>query len=342
MGSPRASNSPQRQGRRVRDHRMTRRKLIQAGIAAGVSVLGTSACTPAGRPDKVTVAGGETGGFYLEFATLLAGLLQREGVASSIETLVTGGSLDNIGRVLSGEATVAVALADAAARAAAGQGAAGQGGKDLVALGKVYENYVHCIVREDSGIRSIAQLAGRTAGVGEVGSGTSLTADRILAAAGLSGGAPNSVKQVNLGLSQGLAALKNGSIDVMIQSGGVPTAPIVNAAQEVPLRLLDLSELVQPTRTLSGFFYDRVLIPAGTYGTAPAAWTLGVANLLLCRRDLAEAVARQTVKLLVERASELVPASSAGVQFLSPETLINTAGVPLHPAAEAAYRSLHG
>ncbi|MGP0225223.1 TAXI family TRAP transporter solute-binding subunit [Paenarthrobacter sp. NCHU4564] len=327
----------------MRDPQLTRRKLLAVGLAAGLSAVGASACTAVDQAGKVTVAGGETGGFYLEFATLLAGLLQREGVASSTETLITGGSLDNIRRVLSGEATFAVALADAAVRAAAGQEAASQDGKDLVALGKVYENYVHCIVREDSGIRSVAQLAGRTAGVGEVGSGTSLTADRILAAAGLAGGAaPGPVRQVNLGLSEGLAALKDGSIDVMIQSGGVPTAPIVGTADEVQLRLLDLSDLIQPTRTLSGFFYDRVLIPAGTYGDAPAVWTLGVANLLLCRRDLADALARSTVQLLVERASELVPASSAGVQFLSPETLINTAGVPLHSAAQAGYRELHG
>jgi TRAP-type uncharacterized transport system substrate-binding protein len=108
------------------------------------------------------------------------------------------------------------------------------------------------------------------------------------------------------------------------------------------VRLLDLSELIPATRAQSGFFYDRVLIPANSYGDAPAVWTVGVANLLLCRSDLADHVVRQTVELLVEQAQDLVPKSSAGVQFLSPETLINTAGVPLHPAAEAAYRALHG
>ena len=150
------------------------------------------------------------------------------------------------------------------------------------------------------------------------------------------------MSQVNLGLNQALASLRDGSIDVMIQSGGVPTAPIAAAAQSLGVRLLDLSELVPATRAQSEFFYDRVLIPANSYGDAPAVWTVGVANLLLCRRDLADHVVRQIVDLLVGQAQDLVPKSSTGVQFLSPETLINTAGLPLHPAAEATYRALHG
>ncbi|WP_458107500.1 TAXI family TRAP transporter solute-binding subunit [Arthrobacter sp. R3-55] len=324
---------------------ISRRNALRTAMALGLggAMLATSAgCTAEERPRELAVAGGEAGGFYLEFATLLADLLQRERVAEKAVALTTGGSLENIRRVLAGEATFAVALADAAAQAAA---STGNDGGQLVALGKVYQNYVHCIVREDSGIQAFADLAGKTAGVGEVGSGTTLTAGRVIAAAGLSletAGPGRAVKQVNLGLNQALASLRDGSIDVMIQSGGVPTAPIAAAAQELRVRLLDLSELIPATRAQSRFFYDRVLIPANSYGNAPAVWTVGVANLLLCRRDLADHIVRQTVELMVEQAQDLVPKSSTGVQFLSPETLINTAGLPLHPAAEAAYRALHG
>ncbi|UKA50624.1 TAXI family TRAP transporter solute-binding subunit [Arthrobacter sp. FW305-123] len=322
---------------------ISRRNAIRAGLALGIGgalLASTTACSPEEQPKELTVAGGESGGFYLEFATLLADLLQREGVAANTAALVTGGSLENIQRVVSGEATFAVALADAAAQAAAPARTPAKP-EDLVALGKVYQNYVHCIVREDSGIRTLADLAGKIAGVGEVGSGTTLTAGRIITAAGLSE-PPRTLKQVNLGLNQALASLQDGSIDVMIQSGGVPTAPIAAAAKDIGFRLLDISELIPATRAESGFFYDRVLIPANSYGNAPAVWTVGVANLLLCRRDLADHVVRRTVELLVEQAQDLVPTSSTGVQFLSPETLINTAGIPLHPAAEAAYQTLHG
>ena len=139
-----------------------------------------------------------------------------------------------------------------------------------------------------------------------------------------------------------LAALKAGTVDALFWSGGVPTAAVAAAQQEVPLALLDLSALLPELRKRHGAQYDRVLIPEGSYPGVPAVWTVGAANLLLCRADLDAGTVERTVQLLVHHAGELIPQSSLGVQFLSPETLINTAGIPLHPAAADAYRKLHG
>ncbi|WP_354263454.1 TAXI family TRAP transporter solute-binding subunit [Arthrobacter sp. OAP107] len=315
-----------------------------------------AACTASPGPARVTVAGGEAGGFYLEFATLLAESLQRHRIAQRAEALTTGGSLDNMKRLAAGEATFAVALLDAAVHQVAAQQpgvpqeaapptgppqAGGQPAGAMLAVGKVYENYVHCLVRRDSGIGNYTDLKGRRIGIGEAGSGTSLTAGRILDVSGLAGTA-GAVTEVNLGLNDGLAALRRKAVDVLFWSGGVPTAAITEANEQPGLRLLDLSNLVRPLRGRFGAFYDRVLIPGSAYPGAGSAWTVGVGNLLLCRDDLDGDIVRNTVRLLVDHADELVPRSSLGVQFLSPDTLINTADLPLHPAAAEAYRTLHG
>ncbi|WP_395401413.1 TAXI family TRAP transporter solute-binding subunit [Arthrobacter sp. UC242_113] len=331
-----------------------RRGVLKSGLglvlgAAGLP--GMAACTASPGPARVTVAGGEAGGFYLEFAALLAESLQRHGIAQRAEALTTGGSLDNIKRLVAGEATFAVALLDAAAQqAGVHYPAAPETGPEqtvdqpagvMVAVGKVYENYVHCLVRRDSGIGNYRHLTGRRIGIGEAGSGTSLTARRILEVSGLAGSA-RAVTEVNLGLNDGLAALRRKAVDALFWSGGVPTAAITKANDEPGLRLLDLSSLVRPLRDRFGAFYDRVLIPGSGYPGAGSVWTVGVANLLLCRGDLDGGIVRNTVRLLVDHADELVPRSSLGVQFLSPDTLINTADLPLHPAAAEAYRTLHG
>jgi len=203
-------------------------------------------------------------------------------------------------------------------------------------------------VRKDSGIRDITGLAGRRVAVGQPGSGTSLTTPRLLEAAGLgtsaNAAAPSAGTAAveNLGLNDGIAALKAGTVDALFWSGGVPTAAIATAQQDVELGLLDLAGLLPELRRRYGGMYDRVLIPEGSYPGIPAVWTVGAPNLLLCRRDLANATVDRTVQLLVHNAGELIPQSSLGVQFLSAESLINTAGVPLHPAAADAYRTLHG
>ncbi|MDR6414222.1 TAXI family TRAP transporter solute-binding subunit [Pseudarthrobacter sulfonivorans] len=328
-----------------------RRTALKAGLAAGLTGLllpAISGCTAEERPDTVTVAGGEPGGFYLEFAGLLAESLQRHGGAGQATALTTGGSLDNLELLLSGKATFAVALSDSAAQRVAAGDATTVG---ISAVGKVYENYVHCVVRKESGIRNIAGLASRTVAVGEPGSGTSLTTPRLIEAAGLTSAAvgagseassPGTVTVLNLGLNEGLAALQNGSVDALFWSGGVPTAAIAAAHSDAGLSLLDLSPLLPALRAKHGLFYDRVLIPEGAYPGIPAVWTVGVANLLLCRSDADSRTVKKTVEILVGHAEELVPRSSLGVQFLSPESLINTPGLPLHPAAAAAYRELHG
>lgn len=327
---------------------LSRRSLLRAGLAAGLAGIiapALGACSTEGRPGLLTVAGGEPGGFYLEFSTLLAESLQRHGVAERAVVEATGGSLDNLEHLSTGRADLAVALADAAAQQAAAPGAHPG---EVAALGKVYENYVHCVVRKDSNIGSLAELAGRTVAVGQPGSGTSLITPRLIEVAGLSpapDGAPATRKTItvkNLGLNDGLAALQDGSVDALFWSGGVPTAAIAAAHGDTGLSLLDLSALLPALRARYGAFYDRVLIPAGSYEGMPAVWTIGVANLLLCRADLDERTVKRTVELLVLHAEELIPRSSVGIQFLSPESLINTAGIPLHPAAAAAYKTLHG
>lgn len=318
---------------------LTRRGLLRAGLAAGVAglVLPAAACAPGPPVDAITVAGGEQGGFYLEFATLLAQSLERHGVARHASAVNTGGSVDNMGRIASGTATLGISLADATTSSLASPAlSSSPGSPRLMALARVYENYVHCLVRADSGIGSVADLAGRAVGVGAPGAGTSFTAHRLLETAGVT------VREEMLGLNQGLAALRSGGIEALFWSGGVPTAAVATTAKEVGLRLIDLSALIVPTRARFGEYYERVLVPAGAYEGIPSTWTVGASNLLLCREDLSADAVRATVDLLLRHASELVPSTSLGVQFLSPETLINTVGIPLHPAAEAAYRDFHG
>jgi TRAP transporter TAXI family solute receptor len=328
---------------------ITRRSLLRAGLAATAAglVLPAAACAPGPVADAITVAGGEQGGFYLEFATLLAQSLERHGVTRHGSTIETGGSVDNMARISSGAATLGISLADAAANALTAPSSAGlpmpaspapssAAAPRLVALARVYENYVHCLVRKDGGITAVADLAGRAVAVGAPGAGTSFTARRLLETAGVA------VREEALGLNQGLAALRAGSVEALFWSGGVPTAAVAAAANQTGLRLIDLSPLIVPTRTRFGEYYERVLVPAGAYEGIPSTWTVGAANLLLCRDDLSPDAVRATVDLLLTRGSELVPSTSLGVQFLSPETLINTAGIPLHPAAAAAYRDFHG
>ena len=71
----------------------------------------------------------------------------------------------------------------------------------------------------------------------------------------------------NLGLNDGLAALRDGSVDALFWSGGVPTAAIAAANRRRGLGFLDLSAVLPAMRNRYGAYYDRVLIPEEAYRT---------------------------------------------------------------------------
>ncbi|MEV8545082.1 hypothetical protein [Streptomyces sp. NPDC051572] len=62
----------------------------------------------------------------------------------------------------------------------------------------------------------------------------------------------------------------------------------------------------------------------------------------MCRPELPRGVAETLTRLLVLRATALVPHDAVGTRFLDVRSLIGTGAAPLHPGAIAAYRALHG
>ncbi|MGV9612455.1 TAXI family TRAP transporter solute-binding subunit [Nocardia xishanensis] len=308
--------------------RLDRRKFLAlaaigaAGIAGAAGVAGCGS----GNDPVVRLASGEVGGFYHAFARLLAAAAADAGKVR-IEPITTSGSQDNLAMLARGEAEVGLALADSSRDAPGG----------VVALGRVYENYLQLAVRADSGVRRAAELRGKRVNLGAQGSGAALTGERILLAAGLDPATDVIVE--HRPLRDAAAAVRSGAVDALLWAGGVPTA-----ALEVPLRmrLVDLGELAVPLRQRYGHIYDRVEIPGNAYPGASSIQTIGVANLLLAAPALADEAAAAIVDLLAGHPDALVPAEAAGTQFLDARSLIGTGPIPLHPGAAAAYRRRHG
>jgi uncharacterized protein len=257
------------------------------------------------------------------------------------------GSVANVRLLQARRAEVALALADIAWAAYGGTAPFGDRAP-LRAIGRVYENYIQLAVRGDAPIRRVADLAGRTVSLGAPASGGAVLGDRLLRAAGLAPGTDVQVR--HLLMPQAARAMRDGAIDALLVAGGVPL-PVLSGLDTRPgIRLLPLADLLPRLRTgagrtgaeQTGAGLEVVTVPAGAYRGTPEVATIGVANLLLCRPDLPAAVAAALTRVLVRRATRLVPTTALGTQFLDARSLISTGVVPLHPGAVAAYRELHG
>ncbi|MEU2002440.1 TAXI family TRAP transporter solute-binding subunit [Rhodococcus sp. NPDC019627] len=319
---------------------ISRRELFRALAATAVAAAaGSGAACSGGTREQLRLAAGEEGGFFWEFAQLTAAAAERADLGVTIVPLRTAGSVDNLAALASGEAELALSLADAAVTAMDTAAVTAEDpAADFTAIGKVYENYMQLAVRADSQIKNTSQLAGARVSLGARGSGAELTAERILEVLGL--GHPGDVTRLHLSMTDAGHALREGSVDAVLWAGGVPTPSFANLG--IALRLLDLSAELELLRQRFGPRYESVLIPPGTYGSQTPVATIGLANLLLAGPTVTDNAAGALVEVLIDHAAELVPEQATGSQFLDRQSLIVTAGVPLHPGAAAAYRRHHG
>jgi len=155
-------------------------------------------------------------------------------------------------------------------------------------MGSLYPEPVHVIVKGDSAITSVADLAGRRVSVGPVGSASRGTALRVLEAHGLN---EKSFRQVlDLPLNEALVGLRQKEVDAVIQVIGAPADSVRDALTDVPLRLVPLSERAVATLAASKGGYFAYTIPKGAYATQKQdVRTIATAALLLVGSDLGEA-----------------------------------------------------
>ncbi|GAA3706055.1 TAXI family TRAP transporter solute-binding subunit [Nonomuraea antimicrobica] len=290
-----------------------------AVFAAGCS--GGGAAWP-----ELRLATGLAGGPYGQLGDRLAGELRRDGLG--VRVLGTAASVQNLTMMTDGRADVGFALADSADDAVRVRH------QPVSALARMYMNYVHLVVAADSAIIGVGELAGRAVSVGLEGSGTAVTATRVLAAAGLE--RPPEISR--LGLDPSIQALRSGRVEAFFWSGGVPTPALAALGG---IRLLPLEPLVPVLRRGYGPVYEHASVPAGAYGGAKPVPTVGTPSYLMCRTSLPADLA-YTITETLFLARDRLQAPSAPGGRLDRRYAIGTGVVPLHPGAAHYYRSVYG
>jgi uncharacterized protein len=149
------------------------------------------------------------------------------------------------------------------------------------------------------------------------------------------------VDMLNYRLRDGLARLQDGGLDALVWSGGVPTPAVAEMAIEIPLRMLDIGQVAVPMSRLVDYPYVVRLVPTCEY-VPPGIRSIGVPDLLLCRRGIAAELVSAVVDVLVTDAPQLVPPYVRGLQYLDAPSMVQTGVIPLNGGAVDAYRKLHG
>jgi TRAP transporter TAXI family solute receptor len=279
--------------------------------------------------EGVALAAGPEGGEYWRFLTSVTRGLPE---SARVQVVATEGSVANAFLVESQRARVGVLQSDVAAAAVTGQGLFAETGplSHLRAAASLFPEPVHIVVRADSDIERIADLAGRRVALGSPESGSRHTALRLLAHAGVD---PGGLQRVEYGdPADALARLAAGELDAVIEVASAPWQQLQAAMRTAPLRLiaLDPGHAAQIGADLPGLV--PLTIPARTYaGQAAAVPTVAATALLVAHSDVAEATVEALLEYFYAAAAERGGVLAARLSRERAQTGIT---IPMHGGAQ--------
>lgn len=323
-----------------------RTRRLPTAVLAFATVVSLVACggqrEPAGSAaadgGRLTIATGNTTGVYYQLGGALASVISQKVEGYRATASETGASVQNIQGLVAGNYDVAFSLGDTAADAVNGTSSF-DAPQEVAALTRLYDNYTQVAVRTAAGINSIADLKGKRVSTGSPNSGTEVIARRLLEAAGLD--PAKDVTAQRLGLPESVDAMKSGSIDALVWSGGLPTGGITDLTTSMGknVKLLPITDLLPAMQDKYGAVYSEGTIPAATYKQPADVATIAVPNVLLVRKDMKEDLAEQLTKVLYENKDALV-AVNAAAKGIVLEDAEKTDPVTVHPGAKKAIDAL--
>ena len=302
--------------------------------ACGGSKTNTDATnTDAAKAVNISVGTGSTTGTYYAYTGAVCQAIESDNY--KLTYISTGGSQANIERIRDGIDQMGIVQNDVMNYAYAGTNGFEEPIKDFSVVGCVYAEVCQLVATKSSGIKSVADLKGKTVAVGDVGSGVYYNAEQILAAAGLD--INTDINKVTASFSDSAAQLKDGSIQAAFITAGTPTTAITELATSTEVVLIDLGDDVISKLKEEYSFYSEYVATEKDYPfvTEPTK-TVAIMATYVVSNELSEDIVYEITKALWENKDAINHAKSAEMDINKAVTGIGD--VPLNNGAVKYYK----
>lgn len=305
-------------------------KLASAAVATTALLFGAAVA----QQRTIAIGTGGTGGVYYPIGGALANLLSKSlpGVQATAE--VTGGSVDNLKLINSGQSEIGFSMADAALDALNGEDKFKGTKVPLRTLMVLYPNRMHVVSIEGTGVEKMSDLKGKRVSTGSPGSATEVMAFRVIEAAGLD--KDKDMKRERLGVAESVNAIKDRKIDAFFWVGGLPTAAVTDlgATPGVKIKMIDHADAVEAMNKKYGNLYAVDTIKAGIYPGQVADNKIAVVwNILVTSEKMSDQDAYNIVKTIVDKKADLVAVHKEAESFSVENQVKSNSPVPWHPGA---------
>ncbi|KWV60200.1 C4-dicarboxylate ABC transporter [Bradyrhizobium macuxiense] len=304
-------------------------------MAAAIMAASVFSAPVAQAEQFINVLTGGTSGVYYPLGVAIGKIYGEKIPNVKTQVQATKASVENLVLLQQGRGELAFTLGDSLKAAWEGDAEAGFKSKldKLRTIGAIYPNYIQIVATGESGIKTLADLKGKSLSVGAPKSGTELNSRAILAAAGMSYKDLGKVEY--LAFAESVDLMKNRQLNATLQSAGLGVASLKDLSTST-----DISVVSVPKETVDkiGPPFVSVIIPANTYtGQDKDVPTAAVVNYLVTSSAVSDDLAYQMTKLIYESLPELANAHAAGKE-IKLETAANGSPVPLHPGAIRYYK----
>ncbi len=311
-------------------------------LMATCATLVSCSTTPARERTAVRIASGPKDATFSILASALASAISARLPDVTAQELPTRGTAANIEAVESGLAECGLVSADLVYNAfVRGTPANSIPHQRLRGVAVLFPNVLHVVTRADSGLSTLADLAGKRLAAALPGEFDPNRAyprlDAIAAAVADLPPTHTGPGTLVVGMDDAVVQLEAGRIDAAEFAGGFPFRPVTEAAQRYGIHLLEFNDRATRVAKATYPFLKPVSVPAHTYpGQEKDVQALAVDNVLICTADLPAPLAYRLTQALYGSLPEIAKAHQSARQ-IDPERGASTP-IPLHDGASRYYR----
>ena len=280
---------------------------------------------------------GPMGGSWYPLGGAIADAIQKEipGVTFAVSP---GGGVGNVEAIEVGKCDIGFSNSSSGVDGVYGRPPFKQKMTEMRQLANLYPQYFQIVVLEDGGIKTVADLKGKSIAPGPKGQTGEFAARQVLEIYGLSYKDMSKVHHV--GYSDTVSLMKDGHCDGWLLCTTTPASTIMDLASTRKIRLISLPEdKIKAMQKLNAGYIKRV-IPKGTYvGVDYDVQGFGFFTHLIISAKLPDDLVYKITKTMVKnlpRYGDVVK----DMKGVTPKDLAMDIGIPFHPGALKYYKEI--
>lgn len=320
--------------------------LLSVAIVFALAACGAKEETPVEPTDSTEVTeeaakftgsylmgtGSATGNYY-QFGNAVCTVVNNV-TGANLTVNATGGSTENARLLGSQDNEFAMIQSDVFSYAHQGvELFDGDPITNFKAVTACYPEMVQIVARKDSGIVSVADMAGKNICVGAVGSGYEVAARQILGAYGMT---YDDINETFADQSTAKNGIQDGTFDAMFMCSGYPNSNVTELSLNGDIEVVSIDDEHMATLLEQYPFYSSFTPATDEYNLGHSITSVAVKCMLVCLDSFSEDEIYDLTKSIYENLGD-IQEINAKANYMSLEDALSGIPSDLHPGAAKYY-----